>query len=133
VTRTSQAADTKPLSLVQENAQRDMFAVACKKHITNRLDQWRCLREKKANIAKGLGKRLNFMTDFLGKFERELQEHIGEIIEIIDSQLIPHCKSIENKVFYYKMLADYHRHSTDFYEDDKQYMTNMSDALSHYK
>jgi len=31
------------------------------------------------------------------------------------------------------MLADYHRHSTDFYEDDKQYMTNMSDALSHYK
>lgn len=134
VKRTSEE-DTKQRPIVLENTQRDMFAVACKKYITYRLEQWRILRDKKAHIAtNSLGRKTNHISDFLTKFEEDLKSHIYEIIEVIDSKLLPNCKSDENKVFYYKMLADYFRYNIDFHKDDSTaYVKAVSQALAHYK
>jgi len=120
-----------------ENLQRDMFAVACKKYMTSRLEMSRVLRDKKAHIeANTLGIRLQYINKYLQAFESELLEHIKNIITIIDQRLIPCCSVEENRVFYYKMLADYFRYSVDFIEgtnDAREYMHAVSEALANYK
>jgi len=125
-----------PLRPQEEVNQRDMFAVACKKYITSRLEMWRVLREKRANIEdNSLGRRKVVICEYLADFEKKLLLHITEILEIVDTKLIPNCQLDENRVFYYKMLADYYRYSIDFHgqDADSKYMEAVSEALAHYK
>jgi len=126
-----------PLRTADENRQRDMFAVACKKYITSKLEQWRVLRDQRSHIqaTSSLGVRLNLINSYLEDFQNNLLQHIYKIINIVDTELIPNCQLDENKVFYNKMLADYYRYSVDFYRDDQEdkYMAAVSEARSTYR
>jgi len=129
-------ASETPLRSADENLQRDMFAVACKKYITARLEQWRILRDRKSHIqSNSLGVRLKSIKQYLDDFESNLLAHIYEIIQIVDEKLIPNCQVEENRVFYYKMLADYFRYTVDFHGKDEtdKYMGAVSEALGNYK
>ena len=126
----------KAQSMREENLQRDMFAVAAKKYITAQLEMSRVLREKKNHIeSNSLGVRVKYITNFQSKFEAKLLAHIHEIISVIDHRLIPSCTVEENRVFYYKMLADYFRYSIDFYGHNasKDYMDAVGEALANYR
>merc|ERR1712152_52205 len=48
------------------------------------------------------------------KIETELETICGDILTIIQDQLIPHSAGDEGKVFYYKMKGDYHRYLAEF-------------------
>ena len=124
------------MSVREENLQRDMFAVAAKKYITGQLEMSRVLRDKKTHLANNsLGARIKYITQYVNQFENKLMTHIHQIIAIIDQRLIPSCTVEENRIFYYKMLADYFRYSTDFYDHSasKAYLDAVSEALANYR
>ena len=63
---------------------------------------------------KGEGDKLVIIQEYKAKIEGELVEICNDILEIIESSLIPNSTSEEGKVFYYKMKGDYHRYLAEF-------------------
>jgi len=107
------------MSLEEEVDQRDVFAVACKKYMTWKLDQWRVLVDRKNELAtNSLGRRLDVIKEYLRRFNRSILDHLMLIIELLDNTLIARANSEENKIFFYKMLADYYRHMVDFIQTE---------------
>ena len=66
------------------------------------------------------------------KIETELETICGDILTIIQDQLIPHSAGDEGKVFYYKMKGDYHRYLAEFQAGDLR-KTSSTDALDSYQ
>ena len=60
------------------------------------------------------------LSEYLRRFNRGILDHLSQIIELLDQQLITRANCDENKIFFYKMLADYYRHTIDFQESEQQ-------------
>merc|ERR1712078_62029 len=52
------------------------------------------------------------------RVEAELNKICGEILELIDTNLVPMSTAGESKVFYHKMKGDYYRYIAEFTEGD---------------
>eukprot|EP00658_Telonema_sp_P-2_P060351 TRINITY_DN49295_c0_g2_i2.p1 TRINITY_DN49295_c0_g2~~TRINITY_DN49295_c0_g2_i2.p1 ORF type:complete len:302 (+),score=89.16 TRINITY_DN49295_c0_g2_i2:199-1104(+) len=116
----------EPMTIEEEIDQRDMFAVACKKFMHAKLDQWRVLRERRAELqTNSLGTRRDIINDYLKEFNQSILTHLNKVCTIVDDILIPNSSSEANKIFFYKMLADYYRHCVDFHEVNSDEAVNM--------
>ena len=75
------------------------------------------------------------VNDYLHRFNRGILDHLSQIIKLLDEQLIPQANCDENKIFFYKMLADYYRHTIDFQEQDNlaQYNQAVEEARINYE
>ncbi|XBW36198.1 hypothetical protein QEN19_001778 [Hanseniaspora menglaensis] len=72
------------------------------------------------------------ISEYRSKIETELAKICDDILDVLDSHLIPSASTGESKVFYYKMKGDYHRYLAEFTHGDvKQKTTN--DSLSSYE
>merc|ERR1711924_305222 len=60
------------------------------------------------------------MGGYREKVETELHKICGEILDLIDKNLLPAATNGESKVFYYKMKGDYYRYIAEFSEGDKK-------------
>ena len=104
-------AETQDLSVEQRN----LLSVGYKNAVGLRRNAWRSFssleakEEKKENTSH-----VNLIKTYREKIEEELNNIAGEIISIIDEQLLPACTEAESKVFYYKMQADYYRYLSEF-------------------
>merc|ERR1719258_238675 len=52
------------------------------------------------------------------RVEAELNKICGEILELIDTNLVPMSTAGESKVFYFKMKGDYFRYIAEFTEGE---------------
>merc|ERR1712232_1451601 len=57
---------------------------------------------------------------------------MGDILSIIEENLIPNSSSEEAKVFYYKMKGDYHRYLAEFQQGETR-KASASSALDAYQ
>lgn len=64
--------------------------------------------------AKGNEKRVKLIQKYRTVVEKELDEVCGEILNLLDTFLIPSASTTEASVFYLKMKADYHRYLAEF-------------------
>lgn len=56
---------------------------------------------------------VNFVKNYQDKIEKELRTLCTDILAVLD-HLIAKCRSIDGKVFYYKMKGDYNRYLAEF-------------------
>lgn len=95
--------------------QRNLLSVGYKNAVGLRRNAWRSFssleakEEKKENTQN-----VNLIKVYREKIEEELNDIAGDIISLIDNQLLPECTAGESKVFYYKMQADYYRYLSEF-------------------
>jgi len=91
------------------------LSVGYKNAVGLRRNAWRSFssleakEEKKENTQN-----VNLIKVYREKIEEELNDIAGDIISLIDNQLLPECTAGESKVFYYKMQADYYRYLSEF-------------------
>lgn len=79
---------------------------------------WRILQSvEQSELAKGNEKRVKLIQKYRATVEKELDNVCGEILELLDTYLIPSASSCEASVFYLKMKADYHRYLSEFKVD----------------
>lgn len=92
--------------------ERDLLSAAYKASVGSRRSSWR----KVSNIEqKELQKELvQCSHEYKVKIEEELTNLCKEIISILDQHLINSTTSLESKVLYLKMKADYHRYLAEF-------------------
>ena len=101
--------------------ERNLLSVGYKNVIGARRASWRILssiedkervKNHEANSAQ--------IKSYRGKVEKELNDICGEILRILDDNLITPAASDESKVFYHKMKGDYYRYLAEFLASDER-------------
>lgn len=109
--------------------ERNLLSVAYKNVVGARRASWRVIS---SILQRGDSDKQEHIKEYLGKIERELVDICTDILNIIETTLIPNSSSDEGKVFFYKMKGDYHRYLAEFQVDDAR-KKSAEAALEAYK
>jgi 14-3-3 protein epsilon len=101
--------------------ERNLLSIAYKNTISLRRQAIRTLmayeaKEKKKEDSPYLA----YIQEYKDKVEKELEEICKNIVNNIDTFLLPKAGDDEAKVFYHKMKADYYRYIAENMEGDKK-------------
>ncbi|CAN0115106.1 unnamed protein product [Pylaiella littoralis] len=121
------AVAMRPEELSME--ERNLLSVAYKNVIGSRRASWRVISSIEQ---KGEPDKLKLIGEYKAKIEKELETICGDILSIIDDNLLPNSQTNEPKVFYYKMQGDYHRYLTEFQQADAR-ASSADKALQAYQ
>merc|ERR1712224_255329 len=90
--------------------ERNLISVAYKNAVGSRRASWRIISSvEQKEASKG-----NEQNVEMAKLNRIC----GEILELIDTNLVPMSTAGESKVFYFKMKGDYYRYIAEFTEGE---------------
>ncbi|CAI5461478.1 unnamed protein product [Closterium sp. Yama58-4] len=111
----SSMKDVAKLDVELSVEERNLLSVGYKNVIGARRASWRIMssiEQKEEN--KGNEQNVARIKEYRSKIEAELSDICQDILNIIDSNLIPSSGTGESKVFYYKMKGDYYRYLAEF-------------------
>jgi len=95
--------------------ERNLLSVAYKNVIGARRASWRIISSiEQKEETKGNHDHVAQIKEYRNKVETELEKVCGDILDVLDQNLIPAAASGESKVFYHKMKGDYHRYLAEF-------------------
>jgi len=101
--------------------ERNLLSVAYKNVIGSRRAAWRIVTSIEAREnEKGSAENLPIIAVLRKQFETELAGVCEDILQLLDSYLIPASPNGETKVFYLKMKGDYHRYYAEVAAGDQQ-------------
>jgi 14-3-3 protein epsilon len=84
--------------------ERNLLSVAYKNVIGARRASWRIVSSiEQKEESKGTEEKVKKIHEYRVKIETELSEVCNDILNVLDTHLIPSADSGESKVFYYKM------------------------------
>ncbi|XP_029929014.1 14-3-3 protein zeta/delta [Myripristis murdjan] len=113
------------------NEERNLLSVAYKNVVGARRSSWRVVSsiEQKTD---GCEKKQALVKGYREKIEKELKEICNDVLNLLDTYLIPNTTSPESKVFYMKMKGDYCRYLAEVAKaPEKESITTRS--LDAYK
>jgi len=107
--------DVAKLSVELTVEERNLLSVAYKNVIGARRASWRIISSiEQKEESKGNEAHVTKIKEYRSKVEKELENVCGDILQVLETNLIPSAESGESKVFYYKMKGDYHRYLAEF-------------------
>ncbi|CAG9331135.1 unnamed protein product [Blepharisma stoltei] len=95
--------------------ERNILSVAYKNVVGARRTSWRVLNsieqkeERRGNAAHKAA-----ADQYRADVEAELRRHCDDVLNVIDTDLIPRAANSEARVFYAKMKGDYYRYMSEF-------------------
>merc|ERR1712137_1158581 len=92
--------------------ERNLLSVAYKNVIGSRRSSWRILSsilQKQTETAY-----TSMATNLQKKIEEELSTLCKDVLDLLDTHLLPNSSSEESKVFFNKMKGDYHRYMAEY-------------------
>lgn len=116
--------------------ERNLLSVAYKNSVGSRRTAWRIITSVEAKNEKDGNPHIKILKEYRGKIEKELDEICKDIIEILDTVLIPTAEekkkdadkngkddaekqeANQTLVFYLKMKGDYYRYIAEYTTDD---------------
>jgi len=98
--------------------ERNLFSVAYKNHLGARRSAYRVLISCEAK--ENNKDRAQKVKEYKIKIEKELQDIIADVLDLVDNHLLSHTKENESCVFYHKMKGDYYRYMCELYADKKR-------------
>jgi len=99
--------------------ERNLLSVAYKNVIGARRAAWRIIASiEQKEKSKGNEGNVEKIKAYASKIDKELNDIVADVMNVIDHHLIPHATGEESKVFYYKMKGDYYRYKAEFTADD---------------
>ena len=91
--------------------ERNLISVAYKNAVGSRRASWRIISSvEQKEASKGNEQNVEMAKAYRIRVEAELNKICGEILELIDTNLVPMSTAGESKVFYFKMKGDYYRY-----------------------
>ncbi|KAG0248590.1 14-3-3 protein [Mortierella polycephala] len=101
--------------------ERNLLSVAYKNVIGARRASWRIVSSiEQKEESKGSEANVAMIKTYRTKIEEELAEICNDILNVLEKHLIPAAVLGESKVFYHKMMGDYHRYLAEFATGDKR-------------
>jgi len=112
--------------------ERNLLSVAYKNTVGSRRTAWRALSSiEQKEEAKG-SRNINILKDYKKKIEEELTKFCNDVLNLLDTSLIPKTTNSESKVFYLKMKGDYYRYIAEFASGEAHSKASQN-ALAAYK
>ncbi|KAF4575290.1 14-3-3 protein [Pleurotus pulmonarius] len=113
--------------------ERNLLSVAYKNVIGARRASWRIVSSiEQKEESKGNEAQVSMIKSYREKIESELAKICEDILDVLEKHLIPSAASGESKVFYHKMMGDYHRYLAEFATGDKR-KDSADKSLEAYK
>uniref|UniRef100_H2ZAV9 14-3-3 domain-containing protein n=1 Tax=Ciona savignyi TaxID=51511 RepID=H2ZAV9_CIOSA len=116
--------------------ERNLLSVAFKNVIGARRSSWRIINSIEQKD-KDKGKPTDIVEAYREKIESELQTWCQEVIQLLETKLIPACNTAsdqhEASVFYRKMKGDYYRYMAEFIENKEDVVKSSLDAYDEAK
>ncbi|KAG8705924.1 14-3-3 protein [Ceratobasidium sp. 395] len=113
--------------------ERNLLSVAYKNVIGARRASWRIVSSiEQKEESKGNEAQVAMIKGYREKIESELAKICEDILDVLDKHLIPSAASGESKVFYHKMMGDYHRYLAEFATGEKR-KDSADKSLEAYK
>ena len=78
------------------------------------------------------GKKKSILLEKQQKLSKELEGYCNELIDLIESQLLPSAKDSKSKVFYEKLEADYYRYICESKEKEER-KSLIQKSYDHYR
>ncbi|KOS21192.1 14-3-3 protein -like protein [Escovopsis weberi] len=101
--------------------ERNLLSVAYKNVVGTRRASWRIISSiEQKEESKGSDKHVSTIKEYRAKIEEELEKVCQDVLNVLIESLIPNAASGESKVFYHKMMGDYHRYLAEFASGDKR-------------
>jgi len=101
--------------------ERNLLSVAYKNAVGSRRAAWRIISSvEQKETSKGNTQNAEYAKEYRQKVEGELDKICGDILGVLDANLIPKATNGESKVFYQKMKADYYRYKAEYTDGDKK-------------
>nr|XP_046244376.1 tyrosine 3-monooxygenase/tryptophan 5-monooxygenase activation protein, epsilon polypeptide 1 isoform X1 [Scatophagus argus] len=95
--------------------ERNLLSVAYKNVIGARRASWRIISSiEQREEGKAGEEKLKMIREYRQTVENELKAICGDILDALESHLLPSAALGESKVFYNKMKGDYHRYLAEF-------------------
>ncbi|XP_070768786.1 14-3-3 protein beta/alpha-B-like isoform X1 [Enoplosus armatus] len=91
------------------NEERNLLSVAYKNVVGARRSSWRVVSSIEQK-AEGSERKQAMAKEYREKIEKELKDICKDVLNLLDSYLIPKATAAESKVFYLKMKGDYYRY-----------------------
>lgn len=111
--------------------ERNLLSVAYKNIVGSKRNAWRNLHfmEEKARAKQENEELLAELSKFRETIERELIEVCSEIVTLIQDYLIHEEDSVDERVYYYKMVGDYYRYECEILigEDRNEVITKAEE------
>ncbi|KAG0277885.1 14-3-3 protein, partial [Linnemannia gamsii] len=113
--------------------ERNLLSVAYKNVIGARRASWRIVSSiEQKEESKGSEANVAMIKTYRTKIEDELADICNDILDVLLKHLIPSATMGESKVFYHKMMGDYHRYLAEFATGDKR-KESADKSLQSYK
>ncbi|KAH8750313.1 14-3-3 protein epsilon [Diaporthe sp. PMI_573] len=113
--------DIARLSGELNSDERDLFSVATKNAVGTLRASWRMISSmEQTEESSGPQSRGSIARDYRYKIELELERFCQDVLDILDSLLIPNATSGEFEIFYRRMKGDYHRYLAEIASGEKR-------------
>ncbi|KAH3818151.1 14-3-3-like protein 1 [Dreissena polymorpha] len=94
-----------------DEEERNLLSVAYKNVVGSRRSSWRVLNAK---LGEDLKDRQKVVCETMKRrVETELQTLCGDILKLLNENLIPNPENVAAKIFFLKMKGDYHRYMVE--------------------
>ncbi|KAG0056187.1 14-3-3 protein [Gryganskiella cystojenkinii] len=101
--------------------ERNLLSVAYKNVIGARRASWRIVSSiEQKEESKGASEHVVLIKTYRSEIEKELAKICNDILDVLEKHLIPAAVQGESKVFYHKMMGDYHRYLAEFATGDER-------------
>merc|ERR1711992_66620 len=101
------------------NEERNLLSVAYKNVVGARRSSWRVISSIEQKT-EGSERKQAMAKQYREKVETELNDICGDVLQLLDTHLIPKASNAESKVFYLKMKGDYYRYLAEVAVGDKR-------------
>jgi len=111
--------------------ERNLLSVAYKNVIGARRAAFRIITSiEQKELSKSHEPNASKVKNYRAKIEKELNDISHDVLNVLDTHLIPNATDPEASVFYYKMKGDYYRYMAEFSsnEDKKKYAQESLNA-----
>jgi len=113
--------------------ERNLLSVAYKNVVGSRRASLRIISSiEQKEESRGKEDHLKKAREYRKKVEEELTRICNEVLEVLETYLVPASSGAESKVFYFKMKGDYHRYLAES-TSGKSRQESADKALAAYK
>lgn len=100
------------------NEERNLLSVAYKNVVGARRSSWRVISSIEQKT-EGSERKQQMAQEYRKKVEDELRKICKNVLDLLNTFLIPKATVAESKVFYFKMKGDYYRYLSEVASSDK--------------